>query len=215
MNKLVKKLIALLLVIILVSANLVILGEYTIAYAASDKELNDQDSSTNNRYVQFNSYFEGETHSAVFDINSEEAKIYLRLGVESVGYVENGTVEFQNVNFKIKEDIENDNIQSIDTNSNKVVLNQVNNGSEIVVELPIEILNQDNVSTDYFSKEFTVKFTGTYVDDDGNERAVEKELTNKLGWRGTAEAEIGRRPGRCPGLRFCLLRIWAPASWRG
>ena len=190
MNKLVKKLIALLLVVILVSANLVILGEYTIAYAASDEELNDQDSSTSNRYVQFNSYFEGETHSTVFDINSEEAKIYLRLGVESVGYVENGTVEFQNVNFKIKEDIENDNIQSIDTNSNKVVLNQVNNGSEIVVELPIEILNQDNVSTDYFSKEFTVKFTGTYVDDDGNERAVEKELTNKLGWRGTAEAEL-------------------------
>ena len=111
MNKLVKKLIALLLVVILVSANLVILGEYTIAYAASDEELNDQDSSTSNRYVQFNSYFEGETHSTVFDINSEEAKIYLRLGVESVGYVENGTVEFQNVNFKIKEDVKNDNIQ--------------------------------------------------------------------------------------------------------
>ena len=97
MNSLVRKLIAVLLVIILVSANLTILGEYTIAYAASDDELNKQDAKTNNKNVLFNSYFDGESHSTVFDINSEEAKIYLKLEVNTAGYVENGTVEFQNV----------------------------------------------------------------------------------------------------------------------
>lgn len=190
MNSLVRKLIAVLLVIILVGANLTILGEYTIAYAASDDELNKQDSKTNNKNVSFNSYFDGESHSAVFDINSEEAKIYLKLGVNTAGYVENGTIEFQNVNFKIKDGIENENIQSIDTQNNKVVLDRVNNGSEIVVELPIEILNEDNVSIDHFNKEFVTKFTGTYIDEDGNEKAIEKEITNKLSWNGTAEAEV-------------------------
>ena len=42
MSKLLKKAIALILVLILVSANLVILGEYTIALALSDEELNEQ-----------------------------------------------------------------------------------------------------------------------------------------------------------------------------
>ena len=190
MNSLVRKLIAVLLVIILVGANLTILGEYTIAYAASDDELNKQDAKTNNKNVSFNSYFDGESHSAVFDINSEEAKIYLKLGVETAGYVENGTVEFQNVNFKIKDGIKNDNIQSIDTQNNKVVLDRVNNGSEIIVDLPIEILNSDSVSLDHFNKEFTTKFTGTYIDENGNEKTIEKEITNKLSWNGIAEAEL-------------------------
>ena len=44
MNKLFRKLIALFLVIILIGANLAILGEYTIAYALSDEELNEQTS---------------------------------------------------------------------------------------------------------------------------------------------------------------------------
>ena len=190
MNSLVRKLIAVLLVIILVSANLTILGEYTIAYAASDDELNKQDAKTNNKNVLFNSYFDGESHSTVFDINSEEAKIYLKLEVNTAGYVENGTVEFQNVNFKLKDGIKNDSIQSIDVQNNKVVLDRVNNGSKIVVELPIELLNADNVSIDHFNKEFVTKFTGTYIDENGNEKEIEKEITNKLSWNGTAEAEI-------------------------
>ena len=190
MNSLLRKLIAVLLVIVLVSANLTILGEYTIAYAASDDELNKQDTKTNDKNVSFNSYFNGESHSSVFDINSEDAKIYLKLGVNDAGYVENGTIEFQNVNFKIKDGIKNDNIQSIDTQNNKVVLDRVNNGSELVVELPIEILNEDNVSIDHFNKEFVTKFTGTYVDENGDQKSVEKEITNKLSWNGTAEAEV-------------------------
>ena len=190
MNSLLRKLIAVLLVIVLVSANLIVLGEYTIAYAASDDELNKQDSETNNRNVLFNSYFDGESHSKVFDINSEEAKIYLKLEVNTAGYVENGTIEFQNVNFKIKNNIQDENIQSIDVENNKIVLDRVNNGSEIIVELPIEILNEDSVSIDHFNKEFVTKFTGTYIDEDGDERAVEKEITNKLSWNGTAEAEV-------------------------
>ncbi len=190
MSRILEKIIALILVIILASANLIVLGEYTIAYALSDEELIKQDSSTNHKNVEFNSYFYGEVHNQVFDIGSEDAKIYLKLNVKDAGYLQNGTIEFQDVNFKIKDGVQNANIQSIDTENNKILLNKINNGSDITIELPIEILKNDNVSLDYFNKETLTKFTGTYVDGSGKEKQIEKEVTNKLSWKGNAEAEV-------------------------
>lgn len=190
MNSLLKKLLALFLVIVLVGTNLTILGEYTIALALSDDELNEQTSSTNHKNVEFDSYFYGNSHNQAFEINSEDAKIYLNVKVNNAGYLENGVVEFQNTNFKLKDGITNDNIQSIDIENNKILLNKLNNGSDIVIELPIEILRKESVSDDYFGKEVTTKFTGTYVDGNGKENNIEKEVVNKLAWSGTAETEL-------------------------
>ncbi len=190
MSKLLKKFIAVTLVIILMSANMLILGEYTIAYALSNEELNSQTSETNQRNVEFNSYFNEGEHSATFEIEAEEAKIYANIKVNNAGYLENGTIEFSNANFKLKEDISNENIHSIDVENNRIVLNRINNGGDITLELPIEILKEEIVTTDYFNKETTTKFTGTYVDSEGEENEVEKEVINKLSWSGNAEAEV-------------------------
>ena len=140
--------------------------------------------------MEFNSYFYGEVHSATFEKGSEDAKLYLNIKVNNAGYLENGTIEFQNANFKLKEGIANENIQSIDIGNNKIVLNKINNGSDVTIELPIEILESESVAIDYFSKETTTKFTATYINGDGDEKPIEKEIINKLSWRGTAEAEL-------------------------
>lgn len=190
MSKILEKAIALILVILLTSANVFMLGEYTIAYALSDEELNKQDSSTNNKNVEFNAYFEGEVHNKTFEINSENAKLFLKIAVNNVGYLESGTIEFKNSNFKLKEGISNEYIQSVDVENNKILLNKINKGTNITIEIPIEILRNDTVSIDYFNKETITKFTGTYIDGTGNEKSIEKEVTNKLSWKGTAEAEI-------------------------
>lgn len=190
MSKLFEKIIALIMVIVLMGANMAVLGEFTIAYALSDEELNEQTSKTNHKNVEFNSYFYGEIHNQTFDIGSEDAKLYLNVKVNNSGYLENGTVEFQNANFKLKDGIENENIQSIDTENSKIILNKLNNGSDITIELPIEILNKDSVDLDYFAKETTTKFTGNYVDGEGEGNSIEKEVTNKLSWKGTVEAEL-------------------------
>ena len=160
MEKLFQKSIALILAIILISANLILLGEYTYAYALSNEELSEQDSKTNHKNVEFNSYFYGNSHSQTFDINGEDSKIYLNIKVNNAGYLENGIVEFQNTNFKLKDGIKNENIQSIDIANNKIYLSKLNNGSNVTIELPIEILKNDNVSLDYFNKETVTKFTG-------------------------------------------------------
>lgn len=188
MSKLFEKLIAIILVLILTTANLFLVGGYT--YALSDNQLSSQDSKTNNKNVEFNAYFNDGSHNQMFEVNSEEAKIYLKINVIDAGYLENGVIEFQNSNFKLKEGIKNDNIQSIDINNNKIMLNKVNNGSDITIELPIEIQKNENVSTDYFSKETLTKFTGTYVNGEGKEYSIEKEVTNKLLWNANVESEL-------------------------
>lgn len=194
MEKILEKVIALILVIILVSANMLILGEYTIAYALSDEELSEQDAKTNQKNVEFNAYFDGETHNKTFEIGDEGAKIYVNVKVNNAGYLENGTIEFLNTNFKLKDGITNENIQSVDVNTNKIVLNKLNNGSDVTIELPIEILKNDNVTLDYFNKETSTKFTGKYVDGNGKEKDVQKEIVNKLSWKGNAEIEITVNP---------------------
>ena len=190
MEKLFQKSIALILAIILISANLILLGEYTYAYALSNEELSEQDSKTNHKNVEFNSYFYGNSHSQTFDINGEDSKIYLNIKVNNAGYLENGIVEFQNTNFKLKDGIKNENIQSIDIANNKIYLSKLNNGSNVTIELPIEILKNDNVSLDYFNKETVTKFTGNYVDGEGEDKEISKEVINKLSWKGNAESEI-------------------------
>lgn len=190
MSKLFEKMIALILVLILTTANLLWIGGYTYVYALSDEQLSKQDAETNHKNVEFNAYFNNGSHSQMFEINSEEAILYLKINVMNSGYLENGVIEFQNANFRLKDGISNENIQRVDINNNKILLNKINNGSDITLELPIEILKNENVSVDHFSKETTTKFTGTYVNGEGDDYIIEKDVTNRISWNATAESEL-------------------------
>lgn len=189
MDKLLKKFIAVMLVITLAGANLSILGMYGITYALTDQELAEQTTETGNSNVEFNAYFEGGGHNKTEKIDSKTAKLYVSVKVKNAGYLKNGTITFENVNFKIGE-VENDNIQSIDKANNQIVLKQLNNGSDVTIEIPISILDSENVSIDNFSKETKAKFSGTYIDGNGIEKSVSNEIINKLSWEGTAEGTV-------------------------
>ena len=190
MSKLLEKIIAVLLVLVLTSANFIVLGEYTIAKAVSDEELNEQRTSTNNRNIEFNAYLNGGVHIQTYEIQSEDSKIYLNVKVKDAGYLKDASITFNNANFKIKADIQNENIQSIDADNNKITLNKIDNGSDVTIEIPIELLKKDSITSDYFQKEFTTMLEGTYVNINGKESKVEKEILNKLSWKGTAESEL-------------------------
>ena len=189
MDKILRKFIAVLLIITLASANLSILGMYGISYALSDKELAGQTTATGNSNVEFNAYFEGGGHSKTEKTDSKTAKLYVNIKVKNAGYLKNGAIRFENVNFKIGE-VKNDNIQSIDKENNEIVLKQLNNGSDVTLEIPISILDSDNLSIDHFSKETKTKFSGTYIDGNGKEKSVSNEIVNKLSWDGTAEGTV-------------------------
>ena len=189
MSKFLQKLIAVILVVTLAGANLSILGMYSISYALSDNELAGQTSQTENSNVEFNSYFEGGSHLKTESMDSSTAKLYINVKVKNAGYLKNGIIEFKDVNFKIG-DVKSDNVQSIDKENNKIVLKQLNNGSDVTLEIPISFLKNEEVSLDYFSKETKTNFSATYVDGNGKEKSISKEITNKLSWQTTAEAKV-------------------------
>lgn len=189
MDRLLKKFIAVLLLIVLAGTDMSIIGMYGISYALTDKELAGQNTQTGNSNVEFNSYFEGGGHVKTEQIGSKTAKLYVNVKVKNAGYLKNSTISFENVNFKLGE-VKNDNIQSIDRENNKIVLKQLNNGSDVTLEIPISILDSQNVSIDHFSKETKAKFVGTYINGNGEEKKVSNEIVNKLSWEGTAEGVV-------------------------
>lgn len=189
MNKVLQKAIAAMLVFILTISNLSVIGQYGITYALTDSELSNQTASIKNSNVEFNAYFEGETHIKTEEAN-KETKLFVNIKIKDNGYLENGEIKFENVNYKISNTIENENIQSIDIENNKIMLKQLNSNSELTLEIPITILNSDNVSIDNFEKESTATFTGTYVNSDGKEDTISKTISNKLYWHGSAESSI-------------------------
>ena len=189
MDRLFKKIIAVLLVITLAGANLSILGMYGISYALTDSELAEQTTSTEVSNVEFNSYFEGGGHIKTESINSTTAKLFVNVKVKNAGYLKNGVINLENTNFEIG-NVTNENIQSIDKENNRILLKQLNNGSDVTIEIPIVMLNSDKVELDHFSKETKAIFTGTYIDGNGKEKNVSKEIVNLLSWSGKAEGKI-------------------------
>ena len=184
MNKLFKKIIAVLLLTFMISSNLSIIGGYGISYALSENELSSQDSKTQNLNVEFNSYFEGGVHSKTEKIENT-TKLFVNIKVKNSGYLENSTINFSNENFKIAGQIQNDNIQSVDVNANRIVLGKLNNGTDITLEIPIKMLNRTEVELDNFNKETNTNFTATYVDGNGKSNSISKQVVNKLSWDGT------------------------------
>ena len=185
MNKLLKKIISVLLLTCMISANI----STGITYALSENEISTQTSKTQDANVEFNAYFDGKVHSKTEKINST-AKLYLEIKVGGTGYLEKGVVSFQNTNFTISNNISNKNIQSIDTQNNKILLNKISSGSNEIIEIPVNILNSDEVSADNFSKETRTVFTATYIDKNAKEKNVSKEIVNKLSWDGITENEV-------------------------
>lgn len=178
-NKLTKA-IAILVIFTLTFTYMTILAECTTEVYAASKELLAQNEKTNHSNVQFNSHLENGNHETEYYIG-EDNKLYLSVKVTE-GYLKNAMVEFENASFAIQADkIESAYVQ--EAKDGKVLFNEIPEGSQIEVVIPIAITNQDTVAMDHFSKETKTKFTATYVNNDGKEKAIEKEVLNQINWK--------------------------------
>ena len=185
MKKVEQRIISMFLVILLLVAQLLFLGTEVMA---TINELEKQDSKTNNSNIEFNAYFEGGIHSKVFDISKDKAKIYLDLKIKDAGYLNRGVIKFNNANFEIdNNNLQNKYIKS--ASKDEIILNQINNSSEeIILEIPIKILNKDLVTSDIFSKQTEIQFTAEYINKSGNSKNIAKNINVQAEW--TSEAEI-------------------------
>ncbi len=82
----------------------------------------------------------------------------------------------------------NDMVESIENNT--ITLKHIDGKSETKVNLPIKYVQEDYVNLNKIASESKVIFTGTYVNEKGNETELSKEVPMYLVWKDARDVEI-------------------------
>ena len=163
---------------------------FSIIQNAIASSLEDQTSKTNQANVEFDTYFmeNGQkVHSSIKTIG-EENYIYATIAVKNAGYLKNAKLELDNPNFKIADNFSAKEVSKVE--SNAISFNQIKNGNTAIVSIPVQMIVSENIDLTQFNKENTIKFTATYVDGNGNEKQVRKDITIQLAWTAEKLAEL-------------------------
>ena len=178
------KFIASMLVLMLTMTHFSIIGEVVAT------SFDNQTVATNNENVEFDAYFMEEkqkTHLTKIQVG-EENYLYATVRVKNTGYLKNIVAELENANYEVISKVEDAKISKIE--DNKIYFNQIRNGNTAEVKLPIQILKADTISVNEFNKESKVKLTATYVDGNGKEKQIKKDVAVNLAWTANKEAQI-------------------------
>ena len=156
MKKIVSKIIASMLVLIMLLAYTATIGIYAKKVYATENTLEVQGVKTNNENVEFDAYFvngKTKTHEIESKIG-EGSSIYLSIAVKNAGYLKNTKVEFvgneenSNANFLVKELTQaNQAISAVNTTENYIELNQINKNEQANIQIPICFDNKDKISS--------------------------------------------------------------------
>ena len=189
-KKLTTKVIAGMLAFILTFANVILLGIYTQESIATSMGLEEQSKTVANANIEFDAYFKegGEVkHSKAVDMTSNNDSIYLSIKVTD-GYFKNGKISLNNANFDFaKANQELSSVERVDTETNTIILNQINKNESVVLEMPIKMKTDSSFDVSNIDKESTVELKGTYINNNGKE--VEISKTIKVNAKMTAEAQ--------------------------
>lgn len=196
-NKILEKLLAIILIFTLTFANFAFVTE---AYASSFAEsILGLTSDTGHKNIGFTAYFgteENDYASVISDVNNEELSIGMSLSVQESGYLKDAkiaiveTEEGNGLNFEIKPQEElGEYVQSIE--DNVVMLQQINSSSEDVkIQVPIEYKNESYVNENKLSKEALIAFSGIYVDNEGEEKEVSKKVYLTVNWEDSRKVRV-------------------------
>lgn len=183
-RKIVKKILAILMIVIILSADFFVLGSSLVTYAMS------LDSSTNHNNIEFVAYFKDENGNKIdaleTSVMSENLRLYADIKVKNDGYF-NGILELVNSNFSIKNNILSDSIASIE--GNKVTLKQINAGTTAQVELDIEPIILDTLNSEMLLSTSDLKLAGTYMETSYKGLNIEATKNVKLNLQADASAQ--------------------------
>ena len=192
-NKILEKLLAIVLIFTLTFANFAFV---TKSYAGFVETLFGGESSTGNKNVEFEAYFGTEDETSVIsDVNNNDVKLNLMLNVQKSGYLKDAKIEFAKneetgkLNFEVgvQEKLP-DYVRLFENNT--IYLNQIDTESEVKMEVPIEYKNEEYVSEEKAASESKVVFTGTYVNEEGEEEEVTKEVAINVIWKDERKVEV-------------------------
>lgn len=109
--------------------------------------------------------------------------------VSAMGTQEDNEQEIEEVTTPEETDIVlPEGVQSIEDNI--ITLQQIASNSELKIDLPIKYKNESFVNENKFSNDCVVRFTGIYVDDDGEENEVSRDYNLKVCWKDERKVNV-------------------------
>lgn len=184
MQQKIYKVIAALLAVTIMYASLLPVISYAADSLLTAQELENQKTSTNNKNVEFDVYFDDDRHSRSIDIDSTDTKLNISLNVKEAGYLKDISVDFADANFLIADNNENaDVIKNFDSANKRIEFNQINSGNNVVKSINISADKQDHVDENMLSKDNSITFNGIYVNENGEEEKVSKTIVIHTGWK--------------------------------
>ena len=159
------KLIALLIVLVILISEICLIPSNILA---DSKNLENQNKATNNKYVNFDTYFinDGKNLREVEIKDESIGAINFELNVEN-GYLKDSSIALKDPNFSIKNS-ENEIIKNIENNVLK--LKEINSNQKIT--MPILMDKKDIINLNYLNKETKIVFSGIFVSDNGKEQKI-------------------------------------------
>ena len=150
-----------------------------------------QNTKVQNAEMNFDAYFvenQNKIHQASEMIEGENS-LTISFNLTS-GYVKSGTISFipdddEKVEFNLKDQIQDELVQSVNKDTNTIVLNKVNTSKTI--EVPFEFKYAEEILANGFSGIIKAKFNGVYVNQNGQEVNVNKEILLFLVWKADIE----------------------------
>lgn len=132
-----------------------------------------------------------ETKELEADVNSTNLSLKLNVKVSNSGYLKDAKIVLGNgeeLNFAINsENFENSMVQNFE--DNKLELVQMNSDSEATITIPIYYNQTSYMQAQNVSKTNTIKFEGTYVDDD-KETTISKDVDLSLNWKDNRQTSV-------------------------
>lgn len=175
-GRLLSKVMAVILIIILTLADVLFIGLNIITYAATELS---HYTATNHKNVTFDVYFKGDNGEILEtkeeSINATQMKLFMQITVSNEGNF-NGQINLTNSNFKWKEEILSNGINKISENT--IILNQINAGEVIEIEVGIEAIRDNKISSDFLNKKTELTISGIYKESE--ERAKEIEAQREV-----------------------------------
>ncbi len=193
-SKLKEKVLASLLILLLLSSDFSIIGNSIVSYASAEAE--DKDEITNHKNVEFNAYFQDEgvkSRSSICNVD-QEMKLNIHLNVKDAGYLRNASIRVKDANYLISNDINEEGVIGR-VQEDGFELKQIMFGTDIYLDIPITIKNvEEKFELSNIDKNSKIVLDGIYVDEEGKENSIYKEVELNLTWKSEpkvkAESEV-------------------------
>jgi len=194
-----KKVLAMLLIFTMTFSNFALVGKTYAAYFIDGIFGGKEDTGdTGSINVEFDAYFRANQNSnqsktASSDIKATGLYVGLNVKVKNSGYLKDAKILFgdeEEVNFAVQAENlveENDKIQSFE--NDELYLVQLNAGTEVEIEFPINYQYKKYVEEEMISKTNKIKFEGVYLNDNAEEIKVQKTVDLTLSWEDQREVE--------------------------